>query len=520
MRAVTRAGQVKRSGNRHEKDDRRAIDDRTRWVLGFDNEQKLDDLRRQESQCRARLLDIDRILADIDDETRNQNARETAARDIGALEWKDIDVAAADAAVTALETRINAWQQENPEHAALTRALELADKEESEARVAEGDARAALAGNSDRIKDREHQIAQIETSATAVPDDVRRRIHDRFRDATRNVTADNIDGLLNRIRKDITTSARQTSTANQKTDTAITAILTAYLGEWSHARSDLRGEPEYVGDALDVLARLRRDGLPQFEAKFFDLLNEQSTRNLAELSRLINKAPNDIRIRIDPVNDSLHRSPFDVGRILQIKVRERRPQSATEFLADLKSITSHSLVEDNRAAAEQRYEKMAALLTRLGSGEPADRSWQRQVLDTRLHVGFIGVEVDDDGVDVNYHDSSAGLSGGQAQKLVFFCLAAALRYQLAGDGADIPTYGSIVLDEAFDKADPQYTRRALDVFQQFGFHMILATPLKLLSTLEEYIGGVATVTIKDGKASHVGVIPIQTARSRRETADA
>ena len=77
---------------------------------------------------------------------------------------------------------------------------------------------------------------------------------------------------------------------------------------------------------------------------------------------------------------------------------------------------------------------MAAVLERLASKEPADQRWQRQVLDTRLHVGFIGVEVDGAGEARNYHDSSSGLSGGQAQKLVFFCLAAALRYQLAPDG--------------------------------------------------------------------------------------
>ena len=61
------------------------------------------------------------------------------------------------------------------------------------------------------------------------------------------------------------------------------------------------------------------------------------------------------------------------------------------------------------------------------------------------------VLLDEDGTPTNYHDSSSGLSGGQAQKLVFFCLAAALRFQLADIDADVPRYGTVVLDEAFDR---------------------------------------------------------------------
>ncbi|WP_235367207.1 SbcC/MukB-like Walker B domain-containing protein [Rhodococcus sp. Chr-9] len=159
---------------------------------------------------------------------------------------------------------------------------------------------------------------------------------------------------------------------------------------------------------------------------------------------------------------------------------------------------------------------MERILERLDSGEPADRRWRQLVLDTRLHVGFIGVEVDGEGVDVNFHDSSSGLSGGQAQKLVFFCLAAALRYQLAASGEELPRYGTVILDEAFDRADPAYTRRALDVFTRFGFHMVLATPLKLLQTLDDYIDGVAAVSIRDKKYSQLALLPIRSAEEPRE----
>ena len=59
--ALTRAGQIKAQGGRHEKDDSHRIDDRRHYVLGWSNEQKID----------ALLADAQRVQADlhcVDDE--------------------------------------------------------------------------------------------------------------------------------------------------------------------------------------------------------------------------------------------------------------------------------------------------------------------------------------------------------------------------------------------------------------------------------------------------------------------
>nr|WP_244964019.1 SbcC/MukB-like Walker B domain-containing protein [Pseudoclavibacter helvolus] len=132
-------------------------------------------------------------------------------------------------------------------------------------------------------------------------------------------------------------------------------------------------------------------------------------------------------------------------------------------------------------------------MRKFASSEHADRVWRTECLDTRRHVTFLAEERNAEDVTIATYDSGGAMSGGQQQKLVFFCLAAALRYQLARSGNDLPTYGTVVLDEAFDKADTTYTRIAMDVFFEFGFHMVLATPHKLLQTIERYITGITSV---------------------------
>ena len=65
----------------------------------------------------------------------------------------------------------------------------------------------------------------------------------------------------------------------------------------------------------------------------------------------------------------------------------------------------------------------------------------------------------------------------------------------------------MVLDEAFDKADNEFTALAMNIFENFGFQMVVATPLKSVMTLEPFIGGACFVHIKDRKKS--AVIPIE-----------
>src|SRR5690606_1439579 len=154
------------------------------------------------------------------------------------------------------------------------------------------------------------------------------------------------------------------------------------------------------------------------------------------------------------------------------------------------------------------------LVERLGSAEPELRRWRESVLDVRQHMEFIGREVDAQGIEIEVYRSGAGKSGGQRQKLATTCLAAALCYQLGGNESGVPMYGPVVLDEAFDKADNEFTTLAMNIFVNFGFQMIVATPLKSVMPLEPFIGGACFVDITDRCRSGVLLIEYDNDRQR------
>ncbi len=338
-------------------------------------------------------------------------------------------------------------------------------------------------------------MARIENGALPQLDpDLGTQLDARFAAIRRNITLDSIQSVAASIANELRSEATAARKAADKAAQTIISLATQFRERWKGASADLVASVEGRHGFIELYDTIVANGLPEHEARFFELLRERSRDMIAQIVDEIMHAPAEIEARIEPVNASLAKSPFDEGRFLKIEVKTKRGEAATEFLQDLRSISEHSWMEGgNPADAESRFAKLAGIMHRLDSSDAGDRKWRELCLDTRLHVTFLAHEVDEHGRVHATYDSGASMSGGQQQKLVVFCLAAALRYQLADADELLPRYGTIVLDEAFDKTDNRYTRLALDVFKEFGFQLVLATPHKLLRTIEPYVGGVTEV---------------------------
>jgi uncharacterized protein YPO0396 len=91
-KAVTRAGQVKHGHGRHEKDDRQRIDDRTSYVLGWSNEQKIDALLGRMRQVQKELNALSHEIKQLGAEAKALDAQ---ARTLDLLaetrSWRELD---------------------------------------------------------------------------------------------------------------------------------------------------------------------------------------------------------------------------------------------------------------------------------------------------------------------------------------------------------------------------------------------------------------------------------------------
>jgi YD repeat-containing protein len=518
-RAVTIAGQVKHSRGRHEKDDRHRLDDRSRWVLGFDNRDKLDFFRRTAARLQTERAELDQQLKALAARRDQAQQRALSCQSLMNLRWEDIDVGAQLGLVADLQAELKALRDDNRDLAELGRQIDAARAAVREAEMA----LSRLRGQRAEIQSERNQhnlaLAALdrELAEVAVEPAPLAALTRRFDAAQAPLTLANLDARARQVERDL----RETRSAAESTRNQLARVMERQFGAfkrgWPMEAADLDETLASAPEYLRLLTRIEQDGLPRFEERFAALLKDQSTENLAALNRHVDEARRQIRERMELVNEGLAEAEFNPGTHLQIQVSERQLPDVLVFREQVREVLEHVWTTQLDAAdAEARFATLSAIVARLAGDEPDDKRWRAQVLDVRLHVEFIGRELDAERRELEVYRSGAGKSGGQREKLATTCLAAALRYQLGGRDGGLPLYAPVILDEAFGKADNEFTELAMRIFEGFGFQMIVATPLKSVMTLEPFIGGACFVDIRDRR--HSTTLQIAYDRERRRLA--
>jgi uncharacterized protein YPO0396 len=512
QRAVTRAGQVRRGATRYEKDDRHQVDDPSHWVMGLSNHDKYERFAARLQELTTQYDQLSKQLDKIQQQQDHEQLRLHLLSDVQTLRWEAIDTISAEMRLSELQDKLVELQASNTDLIEAQRRLTEATSRKSAAETTYDEKMKAMLAAEQHHETLRTSLAELEehTKTIEVTEELSNRLESLFSAAaeSRRLTHDKID----RVSRQVTTALHKEQHQVQRDANDAAAkfqeLAQTFRNRWEAVAANLSVFIEDRQGYQRLLENIVSDGLPRFEERFFDLLKTQSQNNVASLANEIRGNLSRVQDRIAPINESLARSEFNAGTYLNIVVLNNQNEKAREFLANLHTIASGSWDTEDNASAESRFHIMNDIMQKIDSSDPADISWRRQVLDTRYHVRFRAKETDGAGAEVDAFDSSAGLSGGQQQKLVTFCLAAALRYQLAGVDADVPGFATVMMDEAFDKADSRFTRLAMDIFQEFGFHMVLATPLKLLETLDDYIDGTAVISIEDSRKSSVALVEV------------
>jgi len=495
-RAITREGLIKHGGDRHEKDDRRGVDDRRNWVLGFDNRDKLTVFEREGQEVAQAIAQTSTELEKLKSERDADGDRRLAASQLVNLEWEEIDVAPKLRRLGDIETQL---QQLRTGDATLQEIMRQLDTERA--------VRERVAKNLDDAKAERLALERERNGFTRQRESCLPLAHAMSLSPVQSealanrlpqhppLLLDNLDRQINHVKDGLSDALAGQAQRDNALVQTVEECFRSFCRKWPQDSADFTPNMDSVEGFLSRLRRLELDGLPKHEARFFELLQSQSKQNLLVLQKHMIEARKSIGQRMDEVNESLERVPFNRGTLLQIDLTDRNLPEVRDFQLQLREVLSHHQTED-RDRAEAQFAVLRQLVAKLAADDPEHKRWREQVLDVRQHVEFVGVEKDANTLTtVEVYRSGAGKSGGQRQKLATTCLAAALRYQLGGDDGHLPRYAPVVLDEAFDKADNEFTALAMNIFENFGFQMVVATPLKSVMTLEPFIGGACFVDI-------------------------
>jgi len=518
-RALTKEGQIKHSKTRHEKDDRHNVNDRRFWILGFDNREKLVLYRKQAQELAANISELEKKIKEIDDQGDLRARRVVHCQTLVNLQWQEIDIAPLLEKINQLEQQIKSVLNGNTKLKNITEKIEQQKKRVENADKKLRDTRIDYEKIIDKVAKNEEALSkqQADPSLIELTPLQQAGLDERFDPFKNILSLDNLDKTVRNVEGTIRDDNDKLNKGIASCEKIIEKKFDEFIIEWPAEAEGLDSTLAAAPDFFAKLTRLETDGLPAHEQRFFDLLESQSHQNLAALSTYLSDARKEILERMELVNDSLEKVPFNQSinqtTFLHIDVNDRQLPDVREFKQEIQQALSHAWSED-RDLAESRFLTLRNLVERLSSQEPEHKRWCQMVLDVRQHMEFIGRETDESGVEIEVYRSGSGKSGGQRQKLATTCLAAALRYQLGGNEHGVPMYAPVILDEAFDKADNEFTALAMNIFTNFGFQMIVATPLKSVMTLEPFIGGACFIDIRDRRVSGVLMIEYDSEQQR------
>ncbi len=257
---------------------------------------------------------------------------------------------------------------------------------------------------------------------------------------------------------------------------------------------------ERIHDYVAVCRRIDERELPSAYERMRRLITEQAPGAILGLHMAADAEERRIVEQIERVNTGLGAVAFNRGTRLRLVPGRKKLAAVEELTEKARQISNRATAVsfgDEQAILEQ-YSDILLLRERLaGNTPPEDRQWTRDALDVRNRFDFYCEEHDaESGETIRTYSNAGDNSGGEQEKLMAFCLAGALSFNLASPhGNDNrPIFAQLMLDEAFSKSDPQFAQQALSAFRKFGFQLIIVATVQNTSTIQPYVDNVVMVS--------------------------
>ncbi|MGV0834013.1 ATP-binding protein [Mycolicibacterium thermoresistibile] len=256
---------------------------------------------------------------------------------------------------------------------------------------------------------------------------------------------------------------------------------------------------ERVHDYVSLCRHIDERELPEAYERMMRLVTEQAPDAILTLHRVAEQEARRISEQIERVNTGLGAVEFNRGTRLTLRATPRQLPAVSELTEIVRAI-SRRIAEvglGDRQAILDQYADILRLRNRLASTAPEDRAWTRDALDVRNRFTFDCAEWDVATEElIRTHSNAGDNSGGEQEKLMAFCLAGALSFNLANpEGPDNrPVFAQLMLDEAFSKSDPQFAQQALEAFRKFGFQLVIVATVQNATTIQPYVDSVVMVS--------------------------
>lgn len=528
-RAISRAGQIKAPGERHEKDDRHRLDDRSRYVLGWSNTAKIAALEANAKTLEARLAKLGSLIGQIQALQSKLKDRLTVLSkldeyaDFRELDWQPLAVEVAQ------------LMDEKQKLESASDVLKQLSERLSEVVAALNTTQAQLEEHKDKRSKAEQKKIDAEAlrvQTAALLEEASLAVHSAHfekLDALRNealgdhqLTVESCDNrerdLRDALQTRIDAEVRKLDRLRDRIVQAMAFYKEAFKLETAEVDASIEAGFEYK----NMLNALQADDLPRFEARFKELLNENTIREVANFNSQLAMWRETIKDRIAHINESLTQIDYNTGRFIVLEAQASPDADIRDFQGELRACTEGALTgSDDTQYSESKFLQVKKMIERFRGREglsEMDRRWSAKVTDVRHWFVFAASERwREDNSEHEHYSDSGGKSGGQKEKLAYTILAASLAYQFGLEWGAVRSrsFRFVVIDEAFGRGSDESAQYGLRLFAQLNLQILIVTPLQKIHIIEPFVSSVGFVHNEEGKASMLRNLSIEEYRDEK-----
>lgn len=526
-RAITRAGQIKDPSGRHEKDDRSRIDDRSRYVLGWSNADKLRALRDQRDRFEEKLATLGQRVVSIQQECKELQGRlETLARLEEFTRFSDIDWMSLAREIAALaeerarfEAASNTLQELGRQLKSVQERLDDTESKRSEALDKRGEVRAKRAA----AREQRDQASAV-CESTPLDDAQVERLNGWAAETLgeHQLSVESCDNREQEVRKWLQERIDAEDRRLARLTERIVNAMRGFKEEFKAETVEMDVSLAALGEYERMLAGLKSDDLPRFEARFKELLNVNTINEIANFNAQLARERETIKERVDFINQSLQAIEYNPGRYIKLVAQPSPDAEIRDFQQDLKACTEGALTGSaDEQYSEAKFLQVKVIIDRFRGREglsDADRRWTAKVTDVRNWFLFSASERwHADGAEHEHYADSGGKSGGQKEKLAYTVLAASLAYQFGLEWGAVRSrsFRFVVIDEAFGRGSDESAQYGLRLFKQLNLQLLIVTPLQKIHIIEPFVSSVGFVHNEGGRDSRLRCLSIEEYRAQK-----
>jgi uncharacterized protein YPO0396 len=501
-RAVTDAGLYKDSDRLAVKDDRRALR-QSEYIYQGDVAAKIDALTVDLAAAEEAYQGARRAADDIAAQRQRWRDRAAACKAICDQfpQWTHIDTETADGHADRLREQFELLLADHPDIEALNARADRCWEEIQTLMTRRG----AIQTRRDDLDDRRTRLLELQERLTPdfVSEPLTELLHRYAGDVPVPLELLHPEPHREAVFTAIKRERDQLRESRRRSYDELARILNTFDTSFPDAiPNDSEVFDERVHDYVALCRHIDERELPEAYERMMRLVTEQAPDAILTLHRVAEQETRRISEQIDRVNTGLGAVEFNRGTRLTLRATQRSLTAVAE-LTDIVRAISRRIAEvglgDKQAILDQ-YADILKLRNRLASNAPEDRAWTRDALDVRNRFTFDCAEWDVSTDElIRTHSNAGDNSGGEQEKLMAFCLAGALSFNLANPDSDDnrPVFAQLMLDEAFSKSDPQFAQQALQAFRKFGFQLVIVATVQNATTIQPYVDSVVMVSKKE-----------------------